>query len=312
MDISGAVLTIVGLAVFESITSIDNAIINAEVLATMQERARRWFLTWGILIAVLGVRGTLPWLIVWVMTPGLSPWNALTATFTQDPAAQRAIQESAPVLLVGGGVFFIFLFCHWLFLEPKRYGLPGESFFARQGAWFYAIISVFLLAVVWQALKKDPVLAFGSWVGSTAFFITHGFRRYAESQEERLLSGETSFSDVAKILYLEVIDSTFSIDGVVGAFAFTLSVPLILIGNGIGAVVVRQLTIYNLDNIKKYVYLKNGAMYSVLVLGFVMLAHGFEAHIPEYIAPLSTLLIVGYFFWKSWRHAAKRGGNTVP
>jgi uncharacterized protein len=79
---------------------------------------------------------------------------------------------------------------------------------------------------------------------------------------------------VAKIIYLEVIDSTFSIDGVVGAFAFTLSVPLILVGKGIGAVVVRQLTVYNLDKIKKYVYLKNGAMYSILVLGFVMLAHG--------------------------------------
>ena len=158
--------------------------------------------------------------------------------------------------------------------------------------------------------KRDPVLAFGSVFGSTAFFITHGFRRYAEAQEERLLSGETSMSDIAKILYLEVIDSTFSIDGVVGAFAFTLSVPLILIGNGIGAVVVRELTIYNLDKIKKYVYLKNGAMYSVLVLGLVMLAHGFEAHIPEYVAPASTIAIVGYFFWRSWRHAKKSRGSA--
>jgi hypothetical protein len=305
MDITAALLTIAGLAVFESITSIDNAIINAEVLATMQPRARRWFLTWGIVIAVFGVRGVLPWLIVWTMTPGLNPLRALTATFTDDPAAQKAIQDSAPVLLIGGGVFFVFLFCHWLFMEPKRYGLPGESFFARQGAWFYAVVSVALLVIVWYALRKDPILAFGSVVGSTAFFITHGFRRYAEAQEERLLSEETSMSDIAKIIYLEVIDSTFSIDGVVGAFAFTLSVPLILIGNGIGAIVVRELTIYNLDKIKRYVYLKNGAMYSVLVLGLVMLVHGFDLHIPEYVAPLSTMLIVGYFLHRSWRHARK-------
>ena len=106
MDLSGAVLTILGLAVFESITSIDNAIINAEVLATMQARARKWFLTWGILIAVFGVRGVMPWLIVWVMTPGLDPWQALTAAFSDDPAAQKAIQDSAPILLIGGGVFF--------------------------------------------------------------------------------------------------------------------------------------------------------------------------------------------------------------
>ena len=104
-----------------------------------------------------------------------------------------------------------------------------------------------------------------------------------------------------------MIDSTFSVDGVVGAFAFTLSVPLILIGNGIGAIVVRQLTIYNIERIKRYIYLKNGAMYSVLVLGFVMLAHGFGIHIPEWAAPLSTIAIVGYFFWKSWKHAQAIG-----
>jgi hypothetical protein len=302
MDLTGAILTILGLAVFESITSIDNAIINAEVLATMQARARRWFLTWGILIAVFGVRGVMPWLIVWVMTPGLGPLQALTATMSDDPAAQKAIQDSAPVLLIGGGVFFIFLFCHWLFMEEKKYGLPGERFFASQGAWFYAVVSVALLVIVWFALQEAPILGFGAVVGSTAFFITHGFKRYASAQEERLLHDQTRLSDIAKVVYLEVIDATFSIDGVVGAFAFTLSVPLILLGNGIGAIVVRQLTIYNLDKIKKYVYLKNGAMYSVVVLGFVMLAHGYGIHIPEWMAPLSTLVIVGYFFWKSWTH----------
>jgi hypothetical protein len=239
------------------------------------------------------------------MAPGLSPWQALAATFTDDPAAQKAIQDSAPVLLIGGGVFFVFLFCNWLFQEPKKFGLPGEDFFARQGAWFYAVVSIALMLIVWFALKKEPMLGFGAVVGSTAFFITHGFKRYAETQEQRLLNAETGLSDIAKILYLEVIDSTFSIDGVVGAFAFTLSVPVILLGNGIGAIVVRQLTIYNLDKIKRYVYLKNGAMYSVLVLGFVMLAHGFGVHIPEWLAPVATIVIVGYFLWKSVKHAKK-------
>ncbi|HTY27049.1 MAG TPA: DUF475 domain-containing protein, partial [Mycobacterium sp.] len=137
--------------------------------------------------------------------------------------------------------------------------------------------------------------------GSTAFFITHGFKRYAASQEDKLLHDRTHMSDFAKIIYLEVIDATFSIDGVVGAFAFTLSVPLILIGNGVGALVVRQLTLYNLDKIKTYVFLKNGAMYSVLVLGIVMLAHGYGVHVPEWAAPLATMLIVGYFFRQSRR-----------
>ena len=303
MDITSTILTIAGLALFESITSIDNAIINAEVLTTMKPRARRWFLTWGIGLAVFGVRGVLPWLIVWVMASGLGPWQAFTATLTDDPTAIRAIQQSAPILLLGGGIFFIFLFFHWLFLEPKKYGLPGERFFARQGAWFYAVVSVALTVTVWFALEKDPMLALGAVIGSTTFFITHGFRRHAEAQEERLLRGDTDLSDVAKIIYLEVIDATFSIDGVVGAFAFTLSVPLILLGNGIGAVVVRQLTVYNVDKIKKYVYLKNGAMYSILVLGIAMLAHGFGIHVPEWFSPMATFVIVGYFLLLSWMRA---------
>ena len=305
MDITSAILIVLGLALFESITSIDNAIINAEVLQGMQPRARRWFLTWGILIAVFGVRGLLPWLIVWVMTPGLGPWDAFTASLTGDPVALKAIQESSPVLLMGGGVFFVFLFFHWIFLEPKKYGLPVERIFARQGAWFYAVVSIALTTIVWFALDDSPMLAFGAVVGSSAFFITHGFKRYAEEQEQRLLSGEAQMSDIGKILYLEVIDLTFSIDGVVGAFAFTLSVPLILLGNGIGAVVVRQLTVYGVDRIKKYVYLKNGAMYSVFVLGCVMLAHGFGYHVPEWLTPLATFVIVGYFFFKSRWQAKK-------
>ena len=297
-----SMLVVIGLALFESITSIDNAIINAETLGTMRPRAQRWFLTWGILMAVFGVRGVLPWLIVWVMTPGLGPWQAFTASLTGDHTALNAIRQSAPVLLMGGGVFFIFLFFHWIFVEPKKYSLPVEPIIARQGAWFYAVISTLLTVVVWFALDRDPMLAFGAVMGSTAFFITHGFRRHAEEQEKALQSGEKHLSDLGKILYLEVIDATFSIDGIVGAFAFTLSVPLILLGNGIGAVVVRELTYYGVERIKKYAYLKNGAMYSILVLGVVMLAHGFGIDVPEWVSPLTTILIVGYFFLKSyWR-----------
>ena len=309
MTLTGIVLTIAGLALFESITSIDNAIINAEVLATMGQRARRWFLTWGILIAVFGVRGFLPWLIVFVMTPGLGPWDALTASLTGDPVAMRAIHDSSPVLMMGGAVFFIFLFFHWLFLEQKNYGIPAERIIALHGGWFYAVASILLTAIVWFAIDDRPLLAFGAVVGSTAFFITHGFRQHAEEQERHLMSGDAKISDLGKILYLEVIDLSFSVDGVIGAFAFTLSVPLILLGNGIGAVVVRQLTVYGVERIRSYAYLKNGAMYSILVLGCVMLAHAFDYHVPEWLSPVATFFIVGYFFWLSRRRIRKGPGK---
>ena len=105
--------------------------------------------------------------------------------------------------------------------------------------------------------------------------------------------------DISKVLYLEVIDLSFSIDGVLGAFAFTLAVPLILIGNGIGALVVRQLTVSNIERVKKYKYLKNGAMYSIFVLSWAMIGHGLGAHIPEWFSPVATLVIIAYFYHKS-------------
>jgi hypothetical protein len=104
---------------------------------------------------------------------------------------------------------------------------------------------------------------------------------------------------------LEIIDSTFSIDSVLGAFAFTLSIPLIIIGNGLGALVVRQLTIKGTDKIKNYIYLKNGAMYSILLLGILMILNSFDIDIPSWVSPLITLSIVGWFYYKSHKSLVK-------
>lgn len=300
--LSGFIFTVLGLALFEIISSADNAIINAEVLRTMSEKMRRWFLFWGILFAVFVIRGFLPWAIIWATVPSLGPIGAFTATWSSDPMVHTAIEKSAPILMAGGGIFLIFLFFHWLFLEEKHFGLPGERFFRRQGVWFYAVVSILLAVVVWLALQADPLMAFGAVIGSTAFFITHGFKENAERAEQELISGASKKSDISKILYLEVIDATFSIDGVLGAFAFTLSIPLILVGNGIGAIVLRKLTVSNIETVKKYVFLKNGAMYSVFFLGFIMLLHAFRVPVPEWISPLITFTVVGYFFLKSRTH----------
>lgn len=291
------VLTVAGLGLFETISSIDNAIINAEVLSTMQAKARRWFLIWGLLFAVFLVRGLLPWLIVWATVPELGPIQAFMASFSSDEKVIHAIESSAPILLIGGGTFLVFLFFHWLFIEPKNYGLYGERFFHAQGVWFYAVVSILLAAIVWFALQVHPLMAFGAVVGSTAFFITHGFKQNAEQREKQLM--QKGLSDLSKVFYLEVIDATFSIDGVLGAFAFTLSVPLILLGNGIGAFVVRQFTIGNIDRIKKYLYLKNGAMYSILFLGMIMLFESFGLDAPPWVSPVVTFGVIGYFFYKS-------------
>lgn len=299
------IVTVLGLCLFEIISSIDNAVINAEVLSTMSQKGRRWFLLWGFLFAVILVRGLLPWIIIWATVPSLGPIGAFTATFSNDPSVHTAIDTASPILLMGGGVFLVFLFFHWLFLEKKNVGLKSEEFFQKHGIWFYAIVSVILSVIVWYTMKINPMLAFGAVIGSTAFFITHGFKENAEKGEEKLLSGDNKMSDLSKILYLEVIDATFSIDGVLGAFAFTLSIPLIILGNGLGAFILRRLTIGNIDNIKKYAFLKNGAMYSIFALGVIMVTDGFGAHIPALLSPIVTFIIIGYFFFKSKKAAIR-------
>jgi len=307
MSVGSIIVIILGLCLFEIISSIDNAIVNAEVLSTMKPKARRWFLVWGIIFAVFLIRGLLPWIIVWASTPSLGFLGSFMAAFSSDPNVMNAVEKSSPILLAGGGTFLIFLFFHWLFLEEKHFGIIGEKFFYTNGVWFYATVSVILSVIVWLSLKINPLMAFGTVIGSTAFFITHGFKQNAEQSEQKLISGN-SLSDISKILYLEVIDATFSIDGVLGAFAFTLSVPLILIGNGLGAVVVRQLTLGNIDRIKKYIFLKNGAMYSILFLGVVMILDSFGLEIKSWISPMITFAIVGFFFFMSKRRLA----NDTP
>ena len=305
MDWFSIILTVLGLSLFEIIISIDNAIINAEVLSTMSKRGRKWFLFWGIIIAVFLVRGLLPWIIIWASNPSLGFLGSFTASFSSDPHVKEIIEQSAPILLVGGGTFLIFLFFHWIFLEPKHYGLIGEEFIHKKGVWFFAVVAVLLSVIVWLAIKLNPLMAFGAVVGSTAFFITHGFKENAEQTEKRMLEGSSKMSDLSKIFYLEVIDATFSIDGILGAFAFTFVLPMILIGNGIGALVVRQLTVMNIDKVKKYKYLKNGAMYSIFALGMIMVLHSFHINIPSWISPVVTFAIVGAFFYKSYKEIKK-------
>jgi hypothetical protein len=299
MDIATIILTILGLCLFETVSSVDNAIINADILSKMSQRARKWFLFWGLLFAVFVIRGLLPLLIIWVANPSLGLYGAFTATFSEDPLVKAAMDQSAPVLLIGGGVFLVFLFFHWLFLETKNYGMWGEKFISSQGIWFFAVVSVLLSVITWFAIQVNPIMAFGAVVGSTAFFIVHGFKQNAELREKEMLEGGGGLSDLSKLMYLEVIDATFSIDGVLGAFAFTLSVPLILVGNGLGALVVRELTMKGIDEVKKYAYLKNGAMYSILFLGLIMVLDSFGFEIPSWASPIITFIIVGYFYWKS-------------
>lgn len=295
MDIIEIVIVILGLCVFEIVSGIDNAIINAHVLKTLPEKFRKIFLFWGIIFAVFVVRGLLPFVIVWLTDPSLSIFQVFNAAFSGDQAVQESLDKSKPLLLLGGGSYLFLVFVSWLFLEEKKYAFMVEKFIHKQGVWFYAIASVFTTLVVYFSIKVNPMLALAATIGISAFFITDGFKKNAEEKEKELMSGSGSMGAWSKILYLEAIDASFSIDGVIGAFAFTMSIPLIIIGNGLGAFIVRDLTVKGIDVISKYAYLKNGAMYAVGVLGGVMVLESFGHHYPFWFIPMCSFIILGFF-----------------
>ncbi len=291
-----------GLIVFEIVNSVDNAIVNAHVLRTMSKRARQWFLLWGILTAVVLVRGLLPFLIVWITSPGISILDAWRAVLGNDPGARAAMDASSYILLIGGGMFLLLLYFHWLFLEKKNPFFFIDRFIKQQhGVWFFAMAALLLVGVLWAA-KATPLAMLGAAVGNAVFFILYGFRETAERQEAAMES--TAKSDLSKLMFLEVLDLSFSIDGVLGAFAFTTHVPLIFLGNGIGALVVRELTIKGVDKVAKYKWLKNGAMTSIGFLGAFMILKSFGVHIPEWLPTLVTIGTVGLTFVAS--HKALR------
>jgi uncharacterized protein len=301
MSFTDGLIIVLGLTLFEVISSVDNAVVNADVLATMSPRGRRWFLVYGIIAAVFIVRGLLPLLVVYLSDPSLGIVNAFTATFSSDPRIRDAIEGQKPILLAGGGLYLLYLFFYWLFVEPKNCAFTFEAHIHEKlSFWFYAVSSVVLLAVVWMGMKIGPMVAFGAVVGSTAFFITNGFKHNAEQAEKALL-GQSAMSDISKIVYLELLDATFSIDGVLGAFAFTVSVPLILLGNGLGAYVVRWFTIRGVATVKKYCFLKNGAMYSIGFLGLMMVSESLGLNLPTWLPTALTFAVVGLFFWLSVR-----------
>ena len=304
-------IVVLGLCVFEIISSVDNAIINAHVLKTMPEKFRKIFLFWGIIFAVFVVRGLLPFLIVWLTDPSLSIIQVFSSAFSSADTGMIAesLEASKPLLLLGGGSYLFLVFLAWLFLEEKKCVFLVEKFIHRQGVWFYAIASIFTTAVVYFAVTINPILALAATIGVSAFFITDGFKKNAEEKEKELMSG--NMSAWSKILYLEVLDASFSIDGVIGAFAFTMSIPLIILGNGLGALIVRQLTIKGIDSISKYAYLKNGAMYSIGLLGGIMTLESFGNEYPFWIAPLCTFALLTFFMFLSMKELKKKQVQTV-
>ena len=303
------ILIVLGLIVFEVVNSIDNAIVNAHVLKTMGQLWRKRFLLIGIITSVFLVRFLLPLFIVWISVPNLSLPNLFANFSGGSDVAANAINAQKPIILMFGGVFLIYLYFHWLFLEKKD-PLYIERFLkAKHGVWFFGFAAVILVVVMYLA-KANAMMMLAAAIGSATFFLIYGLKETAELSEQSV--GAAPMSDLSKFVYLEVLDAAFSFDGVVGSFAFTINLLLIFIGIGVGAVVVRQLTVKGIDQVARYRYLKNGAMTSICFLGLFMMVEAFGLELPSYVPITATLLLVGVAFWKSRQLLTKQPQKIKP
>jgi hypothetical protein len=292
-----ALIVITGLCLFEIITSVDNAIINANILKTLDNKYRRFFLFWGILFAVFVVRGILPFAIIWLAAPNLSLIEVFRVAFSGNGEVNSYLTSSKPLLLMGGGIYLFFVFLSWLFMENKRFAFRIEKFLKNRVKTFYLLLIVSMVLVGLLSYQHNINMLIAAAFGLLVFLGVSALKKHAEKTEKKLLN--PAVGAWSKIIYLEILDASFSVDGVIGAFAFTMSVPFIIIGNGLGAIVVRQLTIKGLNVITKFVYLKNGAMYSIGILGLIMTSESFGVEYPFWLTPLATIILLAIFYWRS-------------
>jgi uncharacterized protein len=288
------------LSVLEVTLSFDNAVVNAKVLERMDQKWQKRFLTWGILVAVFGTRLVLPAIIV-----GLAAWISPLAAAQlalNDPAAYGELLEHAsPAINAFGGVFLLMVALKYFFDAEKRVHWISfiEKHLVRWGsieAIELAIALLTLLALSYLAPVQATVLAAGI-VGLLVFVIMQGLTSTLDDR-----AGALAASGAVLFVYLNVLDSAFSLDGVVGAFALTSQIPIIFVGLGIGAYFVRAITLFLVrrHTLEALVYLEHGAHWAILGLGLAMLI-GIVTHVPEVITGLVGLVFVSLAYVSSRR-----------
>lgn len=293
------------LAVLEISLSFDNAIVNANKLATMAPVWRRRFLTWGILIAVFGMRMIFPLLVV-VVAAGIGPVAAIRLAAT-DPARYAQILGGAHLSIAAfGGAFLMMVSLSWFIDEAKEIDWIAslERMLRRCGSVRGMEIALVLLTMIGFSLAlptpERGTFLFAAVIGLLTFLAVELLGHLLDASN---VAGQAARGGLGAFLYLEVLDASFSFDGVIGAFALTQNLFLIAIGLGIGAMYVRAMTIMLVERqtLAEFRYLEHGAFWSILILSMIMFAQTL-AHIPEVVTGLLGAGFIGLSMISSLRH----------
>ena len=303
------------LAVLEVSLSFDNAVVNASVLERMTEVWRRRFLTWGILLAVFGMRLVLPLVIVAVMA-SVSPIEALMmAIRAPKDYADLMLSIHSSVAAFGGTFLFMVGIEYFLNEEKDEHWLKWiEQPLAKLGRIKSVQVVIALVVVSVLTMIMEPAKQFGFLLsgiaGVVTFLIVDGLGALlGDTPGEGVTDAHRA--SLGMFLYLEVLDASFSFDGVIGAFALTHSLFLISIGLGIGAMFVRSITILLVEKktLSQFKYLEHGAFWAILSLAGLMYLGVFH-HIPEVVTGLCGALFIGASIWASIRSTKSEKAAT--
>lgn len=308
---AGGVLSflIVGtvLAVLEIALSFDNAIVNANKLKDMTPVWRQRFLTWGILIAVFGMRILFPLVIVAVFA-WINPFAAMHLALSNPDEYSRIIGEAHGPISAFGGTFLMMVALKFFVDEDKSIdwigGLERRLRLCGSVRGFEMALVLILVLAINQVLPEQDRSAFlsSALMGMLVFTLVDGLGTYLDN-----IAGTSSQigakGGLGAFLYLEVLDASFSFDGVIGAFALTTNILLIAIGLGIGAMYVRSMTIMLVEKgtLAEFRYLEHGAFYSIFALSVIMFLQSI-LHVPELITGGIGVVLIGCAFFASVRH----------
>jgi uncharacterized protein len=302
-----ALILVVILSVLEVTLSFDNAVVNARILKKMTPQWQKRFLTWGIVLAVFGTRFLLPILIVsaavWV-----SP-AVITVLALQDPEEYSKLLDSVHGSITAfGGIFLLMVSLKYFFDKAKSvHWLQSiERHLVKWGhieAIEIAIALTCLVVLSFLTSYDQASVLIAGLIGLVLFIVMEGVAGSLSVESEDIAAaGLTLF------IYLNILDSAFSLDGVIGAFALTSNLFIIMIGLGIGAYFVRSMTVYFVkeNTLTELVYLEHGAHWAILGLSSAMLAN-LVIHVPEIVTGLIGLCFVLLAYWSSRRERKEQG-----
>lgn len=313
---SHAVFIVTVLCILEISLSFDNAVVNAKVLKDLDEIWRRRFLTWGMLIAVFGMRLTFPLLIVGIVA-NLGLLETLNLAMNNPDEYSKHLHDAHYMISAFGGSFLMMIGLNYFFDVEKDVHWISViekplSKFSKIEAVEIAIVMVLLWITtnfIPQAVKAEFVIA--GMLGLIMYVAVDGFGSFMEQYTGRLAIKQHAISTTAKnglalFLYLQVLDASFSFDGVIGAFAISNNLFIIAIGLGVGAMFVRSLTIMmvNKGTLSEYRYLEHGAFYAILILAGIMFLKTF-VEVPEVVTGLLSAGFIGLAFLSSVKSANK-------